>query len=226
MLTHFKRRSAPAQGNHCNGHCATAAICGAAGGANTPFDETSQARFRLALAGNPNVGKTTLFNALTGERQHVSNWTGTTVAHREGLLQLDDQAWRLVDLPGVYSLSPYSPEERIARDFLLQERPDLIINVVDAANLERNLYLTVQLLETNIPLVVVLNKIDVARRRHITIDRERLSTMLGGVPTFAVSAARGKDIVDLRHWLKTVAGAVQLPAPLAVNALTLAEVAV
>lgn len=132
----------------------------------------------IALAGNPNAGKSTLFNALTGSNQHVGNWPGKTVAKQEGVFYMADYEVTVVDLPGAYSLAAYSPEEVIAREFLLQQRPALVVNVVDAANLERNLYLTVQLLEMNVPLLVVLNMMDAAAQRGLTIDRERLSRAL------------------------------------------------
>lgn len=132
----------------------------------------------IALAGNPNAGKSTLFNALTGSNQHVGNWPGKTVAKQEGIFYTADHEVTVVDLPGAYSLAAYSPEEVIAREFLLQQRPALVVNVVDAANLERNLYLTVQLLEMDVPLLVVLNMMDAATQRGIAIDRTRLSQML------------------------------------------------
>ena len=132
----------------------------------------------IALAGNPNAGKSTLFNALTGSNQHVGNWPGKTVAKKEGVFYLDECEITVVDLPGTYSLAAYSPEEVIAREFLLQQRPALVVNVIDAANLERNLYLTVQLLEMGAPLLVVLNMIDAATQLGIMIDDKRLSQRL------------------------------------------------
>jgi ferrous iron transport protein B len=132
----------------------------------------------VALAGNPNAGKSTLFNALTASNQHVGNWPGKTVAKQEGVFYTDGCEVTVVDLPGAYSLTAYSPEEVITREFLLQQRPALVVNVVDAANLERNLYLTVQLLEMRLPLLVLLNMIDAATQRGITIDHDRLSQAL------------------------------------------------
>ncbi|HRV96525.1 MAG TPA: FeoB small GTPase domain-containing protein, partial [Anaerolineae bacterium] len=133
------------------------------------------ARLTLALAGNPNAGKTSIFNALTGSHQHVGNWPGKTVEKKEGSFRYQGVSCQVVDLPGTYSLSAFSPEEIIARDYLLEAQPDVVINVVDANNLERNLYLTVQLLELGVPLIIALNVIDVARARGIHIDQAGLS---------------------------------------------------
>ncbi|MBQ8295735.1 MAG: 50S ribosome-binding GTPase, partial [Clostridia bacterium] len=116
---------------------------------------------KFALAGNPNSGKTTLFNVLTGSTAHVGNWPGVTVDKREGTYKNGSHPVEIVDLPGIYSLSPYTPEEVIARNFLLEEAPAGIINIVDATNLERNLYLTTQLMELDVPMVVALNMTDV-----------------------------------------------------------------
>lgn len=154
----------------------------------------------VALAGNPNVGKSTLFNLLTGEQQQTSNWTGTTVACAQGVAQLANQRVRLVDLPGVYSLTPYADDEATARDFLLTERVDLLVNVVDAANLERNLYLTTQLLETGIPTVIIVNKIDVATRRGLHLDVPALSAALS-IPATTFAAGHGADTALLCAWL-------------------------
>ncbi|NJL93633.1 MAG: iron transporter FeoB [Anaerolineae bacterium] len=136
----------------------------------------------IALAGNPNAGKSTLFNALTGSHQHVGNWPGKTVEKKEGQLRLAQQAVTLVDLPGTYSLNAYSVEEIIARDFILNEQPQAVLVVADAANLERNLYLVVQLLEMGTPMLLDLNMSDIAETRGIQIDSARLSQQLGGVP--------------------------------------------
>ncbi len=157
----------------------------------------------IAIAGNPpNCGKTTLFNALTGTHQQVGNWPGVTVEKKEGRVSHQGRAIRLVDLPGVYSLSvaggSVSLDERLARDFILTEQPDLVVNVVDAANLERNLYLTVQLLEMGAPLVLALNMMDVARSRRIAIDTQSLSQRLGGCPVIELEAASGKGIGALK----------------------------
>ena len=118
---------------------------------------------KIALAGNPNSGKTTLFNALTGSNQFVGNWPGVTVEKKEGRLKKNDDVI-VIDLPGVYSLSPYTLEEVVARNYLLDENPDVILNLVDATNIERNLYLTTQLAELGIPVVIALNMMDVVRK--------------------------------------------------------------
>jgi ferrous iron transport protein B len=148
----------------------------------------------LALAGNPNAGKTSLFNALTGARQHVGNWPGKTVEKKEGSFRYQGLTCQVVDLPGVYSLSAYSPEEIIARDYLLYEPLDYVINVVDASNLERNLYLTVQLLELGAPLIIALNVVDVARARGLRIDQTRLSALLGHVPIVETVGNKGQGM--------------------------------
>lgn len=151
----------------------------------------------LALAGNPNAGKTSIFNALTGSHQHVGNWPGKTVAKSEGTFRRRDLVGRVVDLPGTYSLSALSPEEIIARDFLLSGEPSVVIDVVDATNLERNLYLTSQLLELGIPLVLALNISDSARSQGIRIDTVRLSQLLGGSPIVETVGHRGKGMDEL-----------------------------
>lgn len=132
-----------------------------------PYDHSAHDSrpMRIALAGNPNCGKTTLFNALTGSNQYVGNWPGVTVEKKEGTARLGDRELTVVDLPGIYSLSPYSMEEIVARDFIIGEGPDAILNIVDATNLERNLYLTVQLLELERPLVLALNFMDEVEAR-------------------------------------------------------------
>ena len=135
---------------------------------------------RFALAGNPNCGKTTMFNAMTGANQYVGNWPGVTVEKKEGKLKSVKTGEEVVitDLPGIYSLSPYTLEEVVSRDYLLKERPDVIINLVDATNIERNLYLTTQLIETGIPVVIALNMSDLLAKRGIKVDTERLSMLL------------------------------------------------
>lgn len=148
----------------------------------------------IALAGNPNAGKTSLFNALTGFRQHVGNWPGKTVEKKSGQVRLDGRTLELIDLPGTYNLTPFSPEEVITRSYLLEERPDAVICVLDAANLERNLYLTVQILEMGQPVIIALNMMDAARARGLQIDTQTLSARLGApvIPTVA-SRAQGTE---------------------------------
>ena len=151
---------------------------------------------RVALAGNPNCGKTTLFNALTGSNQYVGNWPGVTVEKKEGIAHLGDRELTVVDLPGIYSLSPYSMEEIVARDFIIGEAPDAILNIVDATNLERNLYLTIQLLELERPMVLALNFMDEVVQRGDTIDVERLSKELG-IPIVPIVAKSGEGLDQL-----------------------------
>lgn len=143
---------------------------------------------RIALAGNPNCGKTTLFNALTGANQYVGNWPGVTVEKKEGKLKENSEV-TLIDLPGIYSLSPYTLEEVVARDFLIGERPDAILNIVDGTNLERNLYLTTQLAELGIPIVVAVNMMDIVRKNGDMIYTDKLSRALG-CPVVEISALK------------------------------------
>ena len=133
---------------------------------------------RIALAGNPNSGKTTLFNALTGSNQYVGNWPGVTVEKKEGKLKKQNDV-TVIDLPGIYSLSPYTLEEIVARNYLIGESPDVILNIVDGTNLERNLYLTTQLVELGIPVVIAINMIDTVRKNGDYIDIQNLSQGLG-----------------------------------------------
>ncbi|WP_251318511.1 ferrous iron transport protein B [Flintibacter muris] len=153
---------------------------------------------RVALAGNPNCGKTTLFNALTGSNQYVGNWPGVTVEKKEGTAHIGDREVTVVDLPGIYSLSPYSMEEIVSRDFIIGEAPDCVIDIVDATNLERNLYLTAQLLELERPTVVALNFMDEVEKRGDKIDVDRLSKELG-VPVVPITARTGEGIEQLLH---------------------------
>ena len=148
----------------------------------------------IALAGNPNSGKTTLFNALTGSNQYVGNWPGVTVEKKEGKLKGHDNV-TVTDLPGIYSLSPYSLEEVVARDYLINERPDVILNIVDGTNLERNLYLTTQLAELGIPVVVAINMMDVVRKRGDKIDFDALSRELG-CKIVEISALKSDGIIE------------------------------
>ncbi|MBP7145535.1 MAG: ferrous iron transport protein B, partial [Methanoculleus sp.] len=146
--------------------------------------------------GNPNVGKTTLFNALTGSRQHVGNWPGVTVEKKTGRINRNGYDIEIVDLPGTYSLTAYSADEIVARDFILEEKPDVVVQVVDATNLERNLYLTTQLAELGAPVVIALNMADAAEARGDAIDRERLSAFLE-IPVVRTVGTRGDGIGDL-----------------------------
>lgn len=165
---------------------------------------------RVALVGNPNCGKTTLFNALTGANQYVGNWPGVTVEKKSGKLKAD-KSIEITDLPGIYSLSPYTLEEVIARDFLIKEHPDAILNIVDGTNLERNLYLSTQLLEMGIPVVVAVNMMDVVRKRgdqiNITALEEKLSC-----PVVEISALKNEGIVQVVNCLKTIPSTVGIEA--------------
>lgn len=149
---------------------------------------------KIALAGNPNCGKTTLFNALTGASQHVGNWPGVTVEKKEGKLRGHGDVI-IQDLPGVYSLSPYTLEEVVTRDYLVTEQPDAILNIIDASNLERNLYLTTQLMELGLPVVIALNMMDVVRHQGGSIQSSALSQALG-VPVIEISALKGENCVE------------------------------
>jgi len=152
---------------------------------------------KFALAGNPNCGKTTMFNALTGANQYVGNWPGVTVEKKEGKVKGNkEDNITVVDLPGIYSLSPYTLEEVVSRDFLLNEDPDVIIDLVDATNIERNLYLTTQLIETGVPVVVALNMADLIEKRGLKIDTKRLSMVLG-CPIIETSALKGTGLKEL-----------------------------
>lgn len=151
---------------------------------------------RFALAGNPNSGKTTLFNALTGSTAHVGNWPGVTVDKKEGTYKKCAEPISIVDLPGIYSLSPYTPEEVISRNFILDEKPDCVINIVDVTNLERNLYLTTQIMEIDVPMVIALNMMDELTKRGDKIDAKALEERIG-LPVVEISALRGKGMSEL-----------------------------
>ena len=151
---------------------------------------------RFALAGNPNCGKTTLFNSLTGSTAHVGNWPGVTMDKKEGVYKKCAEPIQIIDLPGIYSLSPYTPEEVIARNYILDEKPDCVINIVDATNLERNLYLTTQVMEIDVPVVIALNMMDAVEKAGDKIDEKALEHKLG-VPVVAVSALKGAGIHEL-----------------------------
>ena len=151
---------------------------------------------RFALAGNPNCGKTTLFNSLTGSTAHVGNWPGVTVDKRDGVYKKCAEPISIVDLPGIYSLSPYTPEEVIARNYLSDEKPDCVINIVDATNLERNLYLTTQILEMDVPMVIALNMMDAVEKNGDKIDANELEKRLG-IPVVKISALREQGLTEL-----------------------------
>ncbi|MBN1177505.1 MAG: 50S ribosome-binding GTPase [Dehalococcoidales bacterium] len=159
----------------------------------------------IALAGNPNSGKTTVFNNLTGARQHVGNWPGVTVEKKEGTCNYRGHRIRVVDLPGVYSLTAYSLDEVIARDYVVDEKPDVVVDVVDASNLERNCYLTVQFFEMKAPLVIALNMMDVAKSRGYEIDINALSSLLGS-PVVPMIAAKNQGTDKL---LETIIGVAE-----------------
>ena len=139
----------------------------------------------IALAGNPNSGKTTIFNNLTGAHQHVGNWPGVTVEKKEGICRYNGHDIKVIDLPGTYSLTAYSLDELVARNFVVEEKPDVVVDIVDGSNLERNLYLATQIIELEVAMVVCLNMIDVAESRGYRIDIKQLSEFLGApvVPT-------------------------------------------
>ena len=150
----------------------------------------------IALAGNPNCGKTSLFNLLTKSRQHIGNWPGVTVEKKEGTLKFKGESYKVIDLPGTYSLGAYSEDEIVARNYILKDKPDVVINVVDATNLERNLYLTTQLIEMGANVVIALNMIDQAESLNIEIDTNKLSKRLG-VPIIKTSAFKNRGIEEL-----------------------------
>lgn len=166
----------------------------------------------VALAGNPNTGKSTVFNALTGMRQHVGNWAGTTVSRAEGAYGSDDQTFKVVDLPGTYSLLSTSSDEDVARDFLLFGDPDVTVVVVDATRLERNLNLVLQVLQVTDRVVVALNLMDEARRHQIEVDVRHLTRELG-VPVVPMSARRGEGVAELVRQIATVASGSSLARP-------------
>lgn len=154
----------------------------------------------IALAGNPNCGKTTLFNEITGSKQHVGNWPGVTVEKKEGKYK-KNKAMNIVDLPGIYSLSPYSAEEIVARNYIVEEKPDVLINIMDATNIERNMYLTLQILETEIPTIVALNMMDEVENSGTQIDIDKISKLLG-VKVVPIVARNGKNIDLLMEEVK------------------------
>jgi ferrous iron transport protein B len=180
---------------------------------------------QVALAGNPNCGKTTLFNGLTGATQYVGNWPGVTVEKKEGKYK-EDKDIKITDLPGIYSLSPYTLEEVVSREFLLNENVDVVLNIIDGSNLERNLFLTTQILELGIPTVVAINMLDVIEKRKDSIDYKKLSKELG-CPVLPISALKNTGIKELMAEVKKVANTQSLPkniyAGKALNALNTIE---
>ena len=160
---------------------------------------------KIGLIGNPNSGKTTLFNQLTGSSARVGNWPGITVEKKSGYIKgkRGEEKIEVVDLPGLYSLSPYSPEEVVSRNFILEEKPDLIVDIIDSTNLERNLYLTTQLIELDVPVLVALNMSDELQKRGESIDTNRLSSVLG-LPVVSISALHNRGIKELRQAIKVV----------------------
>lgn len=163
---------------------------------------------RAVLMGNPNVGKSVIFNRLTGVRVMISNYPGTTIEYAEGIMRIDAFKLRIIDAPGTYSLIPSDKAEEVALDLLLKNQTDFVINVVDATNLERNLYLTLQLREINIPMVLNLNMSDVARRQGIIIDTDALATLLQ-LPAVSTVAVSGEGVTELHRVIKEVVAGVK-----------------
>jgi len=159
---------------------------------------------KVALAGNPNCGKTTLFNLLTGSNQYVGNWPGVTVEKKEGQM-INHEDVIIVDLPGIYSLSPYTMDEVVTRKYLVDEKPDVILDIVDGNNLERNLYLTTQLLELGIPTVVAINMMDIVRKKGDSLDIDVLSKRLG-CPIGEISALKEEGINEITDMVISVVG--------------------
>ncbi|MGB9616517.1 MAG: ferrous iron transport protein B, partial [Desulfomonilaceae bacterium] len=177
----------------------------------------SDGEITIALAGNPNSGKTTIFNALTGAHQHVGNWPGVTVEKKEGHATRDGKRIHIVDLPGTYSLRAAGLDEQIARDFLLDGSVDAVVCVADASNLERNLYLAVQIMEMGVRVILDLNMIDVAARRGIEINTQRLSELLG-IPVIVTNGAKGQGVSELLDAIvKTTAVPLERPTSLPVT---------
>ncbi|MBV1768330.1 MAG: 50S ribosome-binding GTPase, partial [Methanobacterium sp.] len=161
-----------------------------------PTFSSSKDEFTIALSGNANVGKSVIFNQLTGSNQIVGNWPGKTVEKAEGKLYFQGQKIHVIDLPGIYSFSTFSMEEIVSREYIAHEKPDVVINVLDASVLERNLFFTLQLMEMEVPLVVCINQVDIARQKGIIIDEKKLEKALG-VPVVFTVAVRGEGLRKL-----------------------------
>ena len=164
---------------------------------------------RIALTGNPNTGKTTLFNALTGSNQTVGNWPGVTVEKKEGKLKGHTDVI-ITDLPGIYSLSPYTLEEVVARNYILNEKPDAVLNIIDGTNLERNLYLTSQVTELGVPVVIAVNMLDVLEKSGNKLDLDKMSESLG-CPVVEISALKGTGIMEAAEKAISLAKSKTLP---------------
>ena len=160
--------------------------------------EKDKKQFTIALAGNPNCGKTTLFNALTGSSQRVGNWPGVTVERIEGKYSHNGITFNVIDLPGIYSFSAYSLDEKVSREFILHDKPDLVVNIIDASNLERNLYLTTQLIEMKVPIVAVLNMMDIVKQHRIDIEIDHLAQHLDS-PVIPLTANKKTGIEELKN---------------------------
>ena len=170
----------------------------------------------IALAGNPNSGKTTLFNALTGSNQFVGNWPGVTVEKKEGKLKKNlsgGEGVKIADLPGIYSLSPYTLEEVVARNYLLNDKPDAILNIIDGTNIERNLYLTTQLIELGIPVIMAVNMMDVVEKNGDSINLKNLSEKIG-CPAVEISALKNQGIEKAAQKAVEIAKSNAVPTPI------------
>ncbi len=166
----------------------------------------------IAIAGNPNCGKTVIFNTLTGSRQHVGNWPGVTVEKKEGSFIFNGRQIKVVDLPGTYSLGAYSEDEAVARDYILFEKPDIVVNVIDSTNMERNMYLTCQLLEMGVKVILVLNMYDEARSRNMEIDMKKMSFLLG-VPVLPTVATKNQGITELMQQMLDTSESPRIEIP-------------